>query len=111
MVKWAATGKDSNPLLEEVCMVEFRVGEAKMYFKRPFNDSDFKSTDCMKKKDKVIVNEKTFMSSQPPPPPQRESWTRLWSKTEYSRQALSSYAHRLNRFLEQSLVCIEAVNY
>ena len=26
--------KDSKPLLEEVCMVEFRVGEAKMYFKR-----------------------------------------------------------------------------
>ena len=26
---------------EAVCMVELRVGEAKMYFKQSFNDSDF----------------------------------------------------------------------
>ena len=56
--------KDSKPLLEEVCMAEFRVGEAKMYFKRSLDDSDFKCTHLMMKKYKVVVNEKAFMSSQ-----------------------------------------------
>ena len=42
--------ENSKPLLEEVCMVEFRVGEAKMYFKQSINDSDVKCTDFMMKK-------------------------------------------------------------
>ena len=47
-------------------MIEFRVGEMKMYFKHSFNDNDFKCTDFIIKKYKAMVKEKTFMSSQTP---------------------------------------------
>ena len=46
-------------------MVELRVGEAKKYFKRSFNDSDFKCTDFMMKKYMVVVNEKISRDLQP----------------------------------------------
>ena len=57
--------KDSKPILEEVFMVELRVGEAKMYFKRSFNDSDFNCTDFMMKTYMVVVNEKISRDLQP----------------------------------------------
>ena len=98
--------KDSKPLVEEVCMVEFRVGAATMYFKRSFNG--FKCTDFIVKKYMIVVNEKTFMSSQTP---HRASWSRLWSKTGYSRQTRSPFAHRPKLFLGQSVACVEAVNF
>ncbi len=55
--------RDSEPLLEEVCMVQFKVGEAKMYCKRSFEDNNLPCAYFLMNKYKDIVAKKIFMSS------------------------------------------------
>jgi hypothetical protein len=57
------TSKESRPLLEEVSVVQFRVGEACMYFKRSFEE-DYKCADFLMKRFKDLVAEKRFFTSQ-----------------------------------------------
>ena len=57
------TSKESRPLLEEVSVVQFRVGEACMYFKRSFEE-DYKCADFLMKRLKNLVAEKRIFTSQ-----------------------------------------------
>ena len=56
--------KESRPLLEEVSEIQFRVADARMYFKRSFNEDSYSCTDFLVKKFKDLVSQKRFFSSQ-----------------------------------------------
>ena len=56
--------KDSRPLLEDVSMVQFKVGQTNMYFKRSLEDTHFECADFLMKKFKDLVAQKQFIESQ-----------------------------------------------
>lgn len=56
--------RNSRPLLEELKVAQFKVGIAKMYFKRSYEDENFECTDFLTKKFKFMVSEKKFLASQ-----------------------------------------------
>ena len=56
--------KDSRPLLDEVCEAKFEAGEAKMFFKRSFETTEYLCADFLMKRYRDVAAEKRFMSSQ-----------------------------------------------